>query len=140
MPLCSAGSAHEYLGWNLTAIVTSVQNGDNSPSTAPGIEYLGTVGQRGAAVAADERGHIVHVRFRRHGLHWLQGLTSSPQRPDCVAEDAVRCEPVSPCYFRKTGRFWRNAGSGQYKAAKNRSISIAWMGPPYSKSREAMLS
>ncbi len=85
MPLCSAGSAHEYLGWNLTAIVTSVQNGDNSPSTAPGIEYLGTVGQRGAAVAADERGHIVHVRFRRHGLHWLQGLTSSPQRPDCVA-------------------------------------------------------
>src|SRR5258707_5775946 len=25
------------------------------------------------------------------------------RRPDCVAEDAVRYEPVSPCYFRKTG-------------------------------------
>jgi hypothetical protein len=43
MLLCSAGSANEYLGWNLTAIVRSVQNGDNSPSTAPGIEYLGTL-------------------------------------------------------------------------------------------------
>jgi hypothetical protein len=43
MSLCSGGSANEYLGWNLTAIVRSVQNGDNSPSTAPGIEYLGTL-------------------------------------------------------------------------------------------------
>jgi hypothetical protein len=43
MPLCSGASANEYLGWNLTAIVRSVQNGDNSPSTAPGIEYLGTL-------------------------------------------------------------------------------------------------
>jgi hypothetical protein len=82
MPLCSAGSAHEYLGWNLTATVTSVQNGDNPPSTAPGIEYLGTVGQRGAAVAADERGHIVHVRGvaepRARRPRWLKGVAREP--------------------------------------------------------------
>jgi hypothetical protein len=42
-PLCSAEGAHEYLGRKAEAIVTSVQNGDNSPSTAPGIEYLGTL-------------------------------------------------------------------------------------------------
>jgi hypothetical protein len=77
MPLCSAGSAHEYLGWNLTAIVTSVQNGDNSPSTAPGIEYLGTVGQRGAAVAADERGHAPTRSTTGKRLHDLLKASAS---------------------------------------------------------------
>src|SRR6266403_3896326 len=47
------------------------------------------------------------VRFRRHGLHWLQGLTSSPQRPDCVAGH-VRLElrNVGANYpFEKSRRF-----------------------------------
>src|SRR5262249_53709171 len=35
--------AHEYLGRKAEAIVTSVQNGDNSPSTTTGLNYLGTV-------------------------------------------------------------------------------------------------
>jgi hypothetical protein len=42
-PLCSAEGAHEYLGRKAEAIVTSVQNGDNSPSTTTGLNYLGTV-------------------------------------------------------------------------------------------------
>ena len=42
-PLCSAEDAHEYLGRKAEAIVTSVQNGDNSPSTTTGLNYLGTV-------------------------------------------------------------------------------------------------
>src|SRR5262245_54715034 len=42
-PLCSAEGTHEYLGRKAAAIVTSVQNGDNSPPTAAGSNYLGTV-------------------------------------------------------------------------------------------------
>jgi hypothetical protein len=71
-PLCSAEGAHEYLGRKTAAIVTSVQNGDNSPSTATGSNYLGTVPS------------VVAVRFApNRGLTRPQQRTShaEPTRP-----------------------------------------------------------
>ena len=40
---------------------------------------------------------------------WLE-VGASPQRRDCVAEDAVRNETVSPCNLRFAGRFSEIAG------------------------------
>src|SRR5262249_53177873 len=54
-PLCSAEGAHEYLGRKAEAIVTSVQNGDNSPS---GDSPTGGRAMSALNSKADERANI----------------------------------------------------------------------------------
>jgi hypothetical protein len=64
----------------------------------------------------------------------------TPQRPDWLAEEAVRCQPVSPCNLGKCREILTKC---REEASVTRlklfgSQKLGWVSP-YSRSREAIL-